>query len=252
MCAAELPPPDEIEAVLFDLDDTLVDARGGWRAGFAEAIAELHAESPPLQVLGTPEQIYDAHFRRYGEAAFEAARAQEWESRFTREAFERLLAEHLRPDSDLAERLHHAYLDANRRHMSLHAGAMELLEQLGARYPLGLVSNGPRELQRPKVEMFMLEHHFEVIVISGEVGVRKPDREIFELALGSLGVDAGRAVYVGDNPAHDVVGACGSGLAAIWVNRGDWPAESLDRGSDAPLHHAEVRELTEVPRVLGL
>ena len=48
MCALELPAPDEIEAVLFDLDDTLVDARGGWRAGFAEAIEELHARHDEL------------------------------------------------------------------------------------------------------------------------------------------------------------------------------------------------------------
>ena len=252
MCAAALPAPDEIEAICFDLDDTLVDARGGWRAGFAEAIAELHARSAELQRLGSPAQIYDGHFRRYSEAAHQAAGGGEWESRFTREAFERLLREHLEPDAALAERLHREYVEAVHAHMVLYPDAVETLELLGARYPLGLISNGPRELQRPKLESFMLERHFEVIVISGEVGVQKPDPVIFALALEALEVAAERTIYVGDNPAHDVVGACDSGLAAIWVNRGDWPLDALGDEREPPLRHVEVRALAEVPAALGL
>ena len=170
--ALELPAPDEIEAVLFDLDDTLVDARGSWRAGFAEAIEELYAGSPALQRLGSPREIYDGQFRRYTEAAHQAA-GGEWEARFTQEAFQRLLADHLEPDPALAACLHEAYRETVHQHMTLYPDAMETLELLGARFPLGLISNGPRELQRPKVEAFMLEHHFEVIVISGEVGLRE-------------------------------------------------------------------------------
>ena len=248
--ALELPAPDEIEAVLFDLDDTLVDARGGWRAGFAEAIEELYAGSPALQRLGSPREIYDGQFRRYTEAAHQAA-GGEWEARFTQEAFQRLLADHLEPDPALAACLHEAYREAVHQHMTLYPDAMETLELLGARFPLGLISNGPRELQRPKVEAFMLEHHFEVIVISGEVGLRKPDPAIFAIAIEALAVSPQGAVYVGDNPAHDVVGACDSGLAAIWVNRGDWPLDSLE-GQAARRRHVEVRELREVPAALGL
>ena len=154
---ARLPAPDEIEAVLFDLDDTLVDARGSWRAGFAEAITELHARSPALQRLGPPTAIYDEHFRRYGEEAHRAAGFGEWQARFTVEAFERLVAEHLGPDADLAAQLLARYLAAVPGHLTLYPDAEPLLEQLGARYPLGLISNGPSELQRPKIEQFALD-----------------------------------------------------------------------------------------------
>ncbi|MDA1062006.1 MAG: HAD family hydrolase, partial [Chloroflexi bacterium] len=217
-----LPVPDAIRAVLFDLDDTLVDARGAWRRGFAETIAELYAGSPALRALGTSEVIYDGHFRNYSEAAHRAAGGGEWQERFTLEAFERLLAEHLEPDPALAERLSRHYRAAILDHVEAVPDAVATLEAVGTRYPLGLISNGPRELQRPKLRRFGLDRYFATIVISGEVGVVKPDPAIFRLALAALAVPAAAAVYVGDNPHHDVAGACAAGLAAIWVNRGDW------------------------------
>ena len=248
MRPANLPAPDQIEAILFDLDDTLVDARGSWRAGFADAIADLHARSPALQRLGSPTAIYDGWFRRYGEEAHRAAGFGEWQTRFTIEAFERLVAEHLGPDAELVARLHASYLAATPGHLAIFPDAEPLLELLGARYPLGLISNGLGELQRPKIEKFALERHFEVVVVSGELGVRKPEPAIFANALEALGVSPARAVFIGDNPTDDVAGACAFGLAAIWVNRGDWPAPA---DQDA-LPHAEVSELRQIPEALGL
>lgn len=252
MCAAPLPAPDEIEAVVFDLDDTLVDARGAWRASFAEAIAPLHAHSPALQRLGEPPLIYDSHFRGYSESAHRSAGSGEWEDRFTLEAFERLLAEHLGSDASSAAALCGAYREAIPRHQRLYPDALATLEAVGSRYPLGLVSNGPRGQQRAKVERMGLEGYFETVVISGEVGIRKPDPAIFRLALEALAVSAMGSVYVGDDPRHDVIGACDCGLAAIWVNRGDFSAEVLSRDGKPPPRHVEVRSLTEVPSALGL
>ncbi len=250
MRPASLPAPDQIEAILFDLDDTLVDARGSWRAGFAEAIAELHARSPALQRLGLPTTIYDTWFRRYSEDAHRATGFGEWQARFTIEAFERLVADHLGPDPALAAQLVARYQAATPGHLAIFPDAEPLLERLRARYPLGLISNGPGELQRPKIEKFSLERHFEVVVVSGELGVRKPDPAIFATALEALGVAPERTVFIGDNPTDDVAGACAVGLAAIWVNRGDWPAP--DPGNRDALPHAEVSELREIPEALGL
>ena len=250
MRPARLPAPDAIEAILFDLDDTLVDARGSWRAGFAEAIAELHADSPALRRLGSPTAIYDEHFRRYSEQAHRAAGFGEWQASFTIAAFERLVAEHVGPDPALASRLVARYQAATPGHLAIFPDAEPLLERLGARYPLGLISNGPSELQRPKIEKFDLERYFEVVLVSGEFGTRKPDPSIFAAALETLGIPAARAVFIGDNPTDDIAGASAVGLASIWVNRGDWTAP--DPGNREALPHAEVRELREIPAVLGL
>ena len=86
-------------------------------------------------------------------------------------------------------------------------------------------------------------------MVSGEAGVQKPDPAIFARALDALGVAPGAAVYIGDNPYHDVVGARAAGVGAIWVNRGDW---RLDRDDDAFTPDLEVRELREVWPYLGV
>ena len=244
-----LPDPERIEAVLFDLDDTLIDARGSWRAGFAESIAELHAAEPALQALGPPEAIYDGHFRHYTEAAHRAAGGGEWHERFTLEAYERLIAEHLRPDPALAKRLSDRYRGINIAHVGIYPDAIETLEAVGARYPLGLVTNGLSHVQRPKIERFDLERYFDVVVVSGEAGVQKPDPAIFRLALDALGTRPEATVYIGDNPYHDVAGARASGLGAIWVNRGDW---HVDAGDEAIAPDVEVRELRELWPYLGV
>jgi putative hydrolase of the HAD superfamily len=242
-----LPAPDQLQAVLFDLDDTLVDARGSWRAGFAASIADLHAAEPALRALGSPEEIYDGYFRHYTEDAFRAGGRGEWDERFTLEAYERLITTHLRPDPDLARSLADHYRAIHVDHVGIYPDAIETLEAVGARYPLALITNGLSRIQRPKIDRFDLERYFEVVVVSGEAGVQKPDPAIFELALDPLGVPPATTVYIGDNPYHDVVGARAAGAGAIWVNRGDWHVESGDLVPDL-----EVRELRETWPYLGV
>jgi putative hydrolase of the HAD superfamily len=68
-----------------------------------------------------------------------------------------------------------------------------------------------------------LTAHLDFVIDSGVVGVEKPDRRIFELALATAKVAAADAVYVGDLYSVDVIGARGAGLQAILLDpRGHW------------------------------
>ncbi len=58
----------------------------------------------------------------------------------------------------------------------------------------------------------------EVMVISDEVGMKKPDPRIFRMALERLEVGAEEAVFVGDNLELDIAGARGVGMRAVWLN----------------------------------
>jgi putative hydrolase of the HAD superfamily len=78
-------------------------------------------------------------------------------------------------------------------------------------------------------------------VASAELGHAKPDRAIFEHALGLVGADAGAAVHVGDSPREDVEGALAAGLRAVLVARDGRPP-----ASPAPV----IRSLAELPRTL--
>lgn len=94
----------------------------------------------------------------------------------------------------------------------LERGAREILVALATRYRLGVISNGYADTQRPRLAAAGLTDFFETIVVSGEVSWAKPDPHIFAHALAGLDVAPGAALYVGDSPSHDLVGALAAGL----------------------------------------
>jgi putative hydrolase of the HAD superfamily len=88
----------------------------------------------------------------------------------------------------------------------------------------GVVTNGAVARQAPKVEALGLAGLLDCVIVSEAVGVQKPDRRIFRLALDALGVEPERAWFVGDNPVNDVLGAAAAGLTAVWFRGGGgWP-----------------------------
>ncbi len=114
---------------------------------------------------------------------------------------------------------------------SLAASTHALLEALRARgLKLALVSNtaSPQWLVEPTLERMGLVERIDAIVLSSEVGKRKPHPAIFERALAELGVDASEAVHVGDRLEADVLGASRVGMKtvqALWFRADDTPVE---------------------------
>ena len=83
------------------------------------------------------------------------------------------------------------------------------------------------------------------IVVSDEVGWRKPHPEIFSRALADLGVTPAEALFVGDRADIDVVGAQRLGMPSVWINR---DARPLPPGIAPPDY--EVRDLSELSRIV--
>ncbi len=134
----------------------------------------------------------------------------------------------------------------------------EVLAQLsGAGVRLGLISNiwisGP--IVREHLDMLGLLRPFESVVLSSEVGLIKPHRLLFDVALSQLGVAPGEAWYVGDNPHADVAGAKAAGMGAVLVQRPDdgrpRPSPSGDFAPyDGPPPDLVIRDLREVLAVV--
>ena len=82
---------------------------------------------------------------------------------------------------------------------------------------MAVVTNGAACLQREKLAASGLERHFDAVVVSGELGVGKPDPSVFRHALELLGADGG--VMIGDSLDRDIDGALAAGLDAVWINR---------------------------------
>ncbi len=96
--------------------------------------------------------------------------------------------------------------------------AHSVLNILKAHYVLGVVTNGRTHAQRSKLAQAHLAEYFESVRISEEDGVKKPHRQIFEHCLHELQVDAHHAVYVGDHPVNDIDAAKQVGMCAIWMD----------------------------------
>jgi len=195
------------DAVLFDLDGTLIDRDQDVAA------------------------VYDAAFERAGVAPF-AEPAALWEVLdgppdpddrvgYLGAGFARLAAQHDRPEVDPVA-LAVAFVEGvDNTQVSLVEGADAVLEATREAGSVGLLTNGPEHRQAEKVEAVGLAERLDTVVYAGDLPRRKPHAAPFERALAALDCPADRALYVGDSLAYDVAGAHNAGLAAAWL--GDDP-----------------------------
>ena len=126
-------------------------------------------------------------------------------------------------------------------------GVEAMLADLRRRYRVGLLTNGPTVAQREKLATLGWEAAFDAVVITGELTAGKPDVTAFEALLDALDVDAGEAVYVGDEVEADVGGAAAAGVAVIQVTYADGPAPDPRAAA-----HVDRDDLgAELPRVIA-
>jgi putative hydrolase of the HAD superfamily len=99
------------------------------------------------------------------------------------------------------------------------AGCDTLIELRARGYPLGLITNrnNPERFYELLDEM-ELRGHFDLILASGEVGIRKPEPGIFEIALERMEACAEQTAYIGDNYWADVVGAQRAGVTPVLLD----------------------------------
>jgi putative hydrolase of the HAD superfamily len=194
-------------AVLFDLDDTLLD-----RDRAVEAYARrLHAELG----LGCPERAFVDEFLALDDHGYGDKRAM-MSSLINSYKLKRSA------ESIMEHWAKRAWID-----LSCNDGALELLGELKARGCLsGIVTNGTSAFQRAKIAGLGIEGRLGVIAISEEVGFAKPRREIFAWAANALGVSPERCVFVGDNLEKDVVGSAQAGMKGILYDKFGRQAEA--------------------------
>ncbi|MGX5184991.1 HAD family hydrolase [Streptomyces avermitilis] len=181
---------------LFDLDNTLTDhttAFALWAAEFSDATGV------PVPWLLKAEERHDGARHRFFEEIKNVVGVRE----------------------SIAA-LHGAYRQRSAElvpHRPEVCAALKTLVEDG--WGLGVVTNGPPDAQRTKLKVAQLDQYFGSVVISGDYGVRKPDPELFRLALDELHAHAGTwAAMAGDCLATDVEGGLRAGLHTVWVAGG--------------------------------
>ncbi len=128
----------------------------------------------------------------------------------------------------------------------LKRGAGRVVEELAGLYRLGVISNSMSPAPRRFLEERGLDRYFGVILVSGEVGYRKPHPEIFLRALRELGVSPGEAVHVGDRTDTDGKGARGVGMRLVLLSR------QTPEGVEADAVVPSVREVPGAVEMLSL
>lgn len=125
-------------------------------------------------------------------------------------------------------------------------GARDLLTELQGNYRMGLVTNGLKEVQRPRLANTGLGAFFEFIVISDEIGVAKPNAGFFDYAYAQMeGAPKNRVLLIGDNPNADIGGALAYGFDACWLRH----SGTADRPKLRATHI--IRDIRDVQHLLG-
>lgn len=196
-----------LTALWFDLDGTVLQ----YDRGFKSIFRELAGEFP------------DGAFDTFSQRLFRAMDQHEDDPYVL--GFEAVVAEH-DLDAD-PEVLAEAYLDAELDATFVTDETRGLIERASENGPVGILTNGDGPVQRQKIEKHDLDDLVDEVVISGEVGERKPGLAIFEIAKDRL--DAEEYVYVGDTYGEDIKPARQAGFKTIHVRNDDGSEVSVDR-----------------------
>ena len=151
-------------------------------------------------------------------------------------------ADHLQVST---QHLNSAFLNAMAEICTPLEGAVSLLNNLKSKTKLGIITNGFTELQQIRIERTGLKGYFDLLVISEQVGVAKPHRDIFDHALSNMGnPDREQVLMVGDNPDSDILGGINAGLDTCWLNVDNKPAP------EGITPHYQVSSLPELEKLL--
>jgi len=194
-----------VAAVVFDLDGTLCESTQDESALYAAAFDATDAES-----FGEVHDLW---------AALDGPPDPNDEQSYLAAGFRRVGAQygHRRVPADT---LAAGLIDAvDRRAVAFRAGAEAALEAAADHGPVAVLTNGPADRQRPKVEALSIADRVDTVCYAGDLSRRKPHPEPFESVCEALSVAPESTLYVGDSLPYDVAGAHGAGLQAAWCPR---------------------------------
>ncbi|MGM0604283.1 MAG: HAD family hydrolase [Halobacteriota archaeon] len=216
-----------IRGVAFDLDETLAVPRRSRETLLAEAVSI--ADAPAI----TRSEYLQAHRRNLTETTREPI-------------FADILDRYDESTIDPAE-LTAAYRRLVTEAIEPLCGVEALIDELRREYRVGLLTNGPIEAQRVKLERLGWTDRFDAALVTGELEAGKPDRAAFEALVSAMGTDPAETVYVGDAPVDDIGGASTAGLCTVQVifDGGPDPDPRADRHLDRDRLAADLVAVVE-------
>jgi len=216
-----------IRAVIFDMDETLLDRQGAL-ARFAAAQHAHHLTA----LRAIPPQDFVQRFLVLDD------NGALWKD----EVYRRILDEYRITEIGW-QALLDEYLADFHRHCQPFPGLDEMTAVLvGEGRRLGLITNGLYPFQWHNFQALGVADRFYAVLVSDQEGMRKPEPEIFRRALARLNVAAAEAIFVGDNPEADIRGAQAVGMHTIFRPTTFWP--------ECPFADAVCTDLHALPAIV--
>ena len=200
--------------LFIDLDDTIYDFSAASREAFMETYELLHYD-----------RFFDSFDHYY--SIYEPYNLELWhiygKGKISKEELNRrrysypleVVGVH---DQELADTFCREALGRIPTKDKLIDGAIELLEYLRPKYNMYILSNGFKELQSHKMRTAGIDKYFDALILSEDIGVNKPNRELYEYALQKTGSKIEESIMIGDMFETDIVGAANIGMEQIYFN----------------------------------
>ncbi|XP_069743804.1 N-acylneuraminate-9-phosphatase [Narcine bancroftii] len=233
-----------IEALLFDLDNTLVDTARASRQGERQVKDLLksqygYEESAANRVL----EKFNTQLQKNNDLAMGVNVDEERISLFEMALQE---TDGLDPDRGLATECYFLWKTTRLQHIHIPEEVKAMLKSLCQSYKLLLLTNGNSVVQREKINVCQCQRYFDTIVVGGEHPEQKPAPSIFQKCLQLLGVKPEACMMIGDNLETDIKGGLNAGLGAtVWVNNNNLKCQ------EAAMPDFTVKSVLEVMDILG-
>lgn len=217
-----------VKAVFFDFDDTLQSRKGAYRLycnAFLDKYFPNISKDEKEQKLDEMEQHVDGGYKDREVYFPEMIALWGWKNH--------------PPMQELYDSFNYDF----GKYIVMLPGAVDTLKEIKRRgYILGAVTNGVSSLQNIKLDTAGIRDLFDVVVVSGDIGIYKPDRRIFDKAASLAGVKNSEVLFVGDHPVNDIEGALGANMNVIRMNYGDFKNKGLNKKGV----FAEIENISEV------
>jgi putative hydrolase of the HAD superfamily len=236
-----------IKAILFDFGDTLVSTD---KFDYDQCLRKVH-ESLTTDNITVPYEEYKNVYFNIRNKLYKETEDSLREAKFSLRITETLkhFGYSLRQKDPVIVRSADAFADAFVPMMQMEPYVPKLLKQLKTenKYKIGLVSNFALPIAVKKtLEKFDIAKYFDALIISGDIGWRKPSPRIFKKALQSLNAKASETVFIGDSSRHDIEGAKNSGMRTILVKKA-----SMNEDEEIGNPDKRISELKELPKALS-
>lgn len=227
-----------VRCVAFDADDTLWDFTTAMGRGLALAVEAARSFGPAAAARLDVDDLIARFDALHADHVADPKPGRPIAS-LRPESFSLALADLGVDDPALVARMAEIYFDHRHGSLPLFAETVAVLDGLGARLVLGLITNGNTDAERSG-----LAGRFDFRLAADDIGRRKPDPRLFHMAAAAADCRPSELVYVGDHPENDVAAPQAAGCRGVWINRAGLPVPA----GLAP--DAVITDLTELPAVL--